>query len=59
VTVLKESPVPQRVTLEIARRALDFDESTRRRMSYEAQDRIMQSTDFLEGPRAFIAIPIG
>jgi enoyl-CoA hydratase/carnithine racemase len=52
--ICANAPLAVRESLMIARRALDFDESALRQMSYDAQDRITQTADFLEGPRAFI-----
>jgi enoyl-CoA hydratase/carnithine racemase len=52
--ICANAPLAVRESLMIARRAFDFDDSTLRRMSDEAQERIMQSADFAEGPRAFI-----
>jgi len=43
-----------RESLKIARLAVDLDEATLSSLSDEAQQRMMQTEDFHEGPRAFI-----
>lgn len=52
--VTTNAPIAVRETLGIARMAYDLDDETLRRMSDEAQRRVMTSEDFLEGPRAFV-----
>ena len=48
------APLAVRESLMVARRALDYDDETLRRLSDQAQDRIMKTADFGEGARAFV-----
>jgi len=48
------APVAVRESLGVVRQALDHDDVTLHRLSLEAQDRIVLTEDFQEGPRAFI-----
>jgi hypothetical protein len=41
-------------SLQVARRAADLEDADLRRVSEEARTRVMQTEDYLEGPRAFI-----
>jgi enoyl-CoA hydratase/carnithine racemase len=53
-TIAANAPIAVRTSLTLARQAYDLDDATLYRLSLEAQDQIMQTEDFQEGPRAFI-----
>src|SRR6267378_6278199 len=53
-SIAANAPIAVRESLKIARLAVDLDEATLSRLSDEAQQRMMQTEDFHEGPRAFI-----
>jgi enoyl-CoA hydratase/carnithine racemase len=53
-TIAANAPIAVRESLKIARQAFDLDDATLAAMSDEGQQRVMQTDDFLEGPRAFI-----
>jgi len=48
------APVAVRESLGLVRQALDHDDATLHHLSLEAQDRIVLTEDFQEGPRAFV-----
>lgn len=52
--ICQNAPVAVRESLGVARRALDETEETLDRLSNEAQERVMLTADFAEGPRAFV-----
>jgi enoyl-CoA hydratase len=52
--VASNAPVAVRESLAIARQAADLNDNTLRRLSEEAQRRVMTTEDFAEGPRAFV-----
>lgn len=52
--VCANAPVAVRESVAIARQAADLDEASLRRLSDEAQARIVETEDFQEGPRAFV-----
>jgi enoyl-CoA hydratase/carnithine racemase len=52
--IAANAPVAVRESLAIVRQALDHDDATLNRLSQEAQDRIILTEDFQEGPRAFV-----
>ena len=52
--ICQNAPLAVRESLTIARRAFDLQTQELRRLSDTAQDRIMQTADFKEGPLAFI-----
>lgn len=52
--ICANAPIAVRETLGIARQAYDLDDDTLFRLGLEAQDRVMTTEDFAEGPRAFI-----
>jgi enoyl-CoA hydratase/carnithine racemase len=52
--ICANAPLAVRESLAVARRAFDLDDATLRRLSDEAQERIMQTADFGEGSRAFV-----
>jgi enoyl-CoA hydratase/carnithine racemase len=54
ISVCANAPVAVREALKLARASADFDEDALRRMSSEAQARIVQTEDFKEGPSAFL-----
>jgi enoyl-CoA hydratase/carnithine racemase len=53
-TIAANAPVAVRTSLGIARQADDLDDASLYRLSIEAQEQIMQTEDFQEGPRAFV-----
>jgi enoyl-CoA hydratase/carnithine racemase len=53
-TIAANAPIAVRISLGIARQAYDLNDAALYRLSVEGQDRIMQTEDFQEGPRAFI-----
>jgi|SRR5882762_3629596 len=53
-SIAANAPIAVRESLKIARLAVDLDEATLSSLSDEAQQRMMQTEDFHEGPRAFI-----
>jgi len=48
------APIAVRESLAIARQAADLDDAELRKLSKEAQDRVMATEDFAEGPCAFV-----
>ena len=52
--VAANAPIAVMESLAIAKRSADASERELQRMSYEAQDRVMETEDFIEGPKAFI-----
>jgi enoyl-CoA hydratase len=54
ISVCSNAPLAVREALRLARASADFDEDALRRMSSEAQARIVQTEDFKEGPSAFL-----
>jgi enoyl-CoA hydratase/carnithine racemase len=48
------APIAVRESLKVARMALDHDDDTLFQLGLDAQDVIMQTEDFQEGPRAFL-----
>lgn len=52
--IAANAPVAVRTSLGIARQAYDHNDATLCRLSMEGQQRVMQTEDFQEGPRAFL-----
>lgn len=52
--IAANAPVAVRESLGVARRAYDLDDDALFQLGLEAQDRIMKTEDFAEGPLAFI-----
>jgi enoyl-CoA hydratase/carnithine racemase len=52
--VAANAPLAVRESLGVAKLAADLDDATLRRLSDEAQERLKQTEDFREGPRAFV-----
>ncbi len=52
--ITRNAPLAVRESLRVARRANGFDEAELRALSKESRDRVAQSEDYKEGPRAFI-----
>jgi enoyl-CoA hydratase/carnithine racemase len=52
--VAANAPLAVRESLSVAKLAADLDDATLRRLSDEAQERLKQTEDFREGPRAFV-----
>ena len=52
--VAANAPLAVRESLGVAKLAADLDDVTLRRLSDEAQERLKQTEDFREGPRAFV-----
>jgi enoyl-CoA hydratase/carnithine racemase len=52
--VCANAPIAVRESLKVARRAYDFDDPTLFALGLAAQDVVMKTEDFIEGPRAFI-----
>ena len=52
--ICANAPIAVRETLGVARQAYDLDDDTLFRLGLEAQDRVMSTEEFAEGPRAFI-----
>lgn len=52
--IVANAPLAVRESLAIARRAFDSDDSALRQMSDEAQERLIRTDDFVEGPLAFV-----
>lgn len=52
--IVRNAPLAVRESLRIARQAADLDEAALRALSREASQRVRQSEDFREGPRAFV-----
>lgn len=52
--VIANAPLAVRESLAIARKAADLDDSALRRLSDRAQERMMRTEDFCEGPLAFV-----
>ena len=50
----KNAPLAVRESLRIARQAADLDDATLMRLSVEAQERLSETEDYAEGPRAFL-----
>jgi enoyl-CoA hydratase/carnithine racemase len=53
-TICENAPLAVRESLAVARRAFDLETQQLRELSDTAQERIMRTADFNEGPRAFI-----
>ena len=53
-TIAGNAPLAVCESLRIARQANDLDDTALARLSAEGQDRVMQTEDFQEGPRAFL-----
>jgi len=53
-SICENAPLAVRESLAVARRAFDLQTQELRELSNTAQDRIMKTADFAEGPRAFI-----
>jgi enoyl-CoA hydratase/carnithine racemase len=53
-SIRRNAPVAVRESLNIVRQALDLTDRELRILSDEAQERVMRTADFKEGPRAFI-----
>src|SRR3974390_2242713 len=54
LSIVANAPIAVRESLRVASCAADLDDLTLRRLSESAQDCVMKTEDFLEGPRAFI-----
>ncbi|HKX22906.1 MAG TPA: enoyl-CoA hydratase-related protein [Rhizorhapis sp.] len=52
--ICANAPIAVRESLGVARKAYDLDDDALHALGLEAQDRVMQTEDFAEGPRAFI-----
>jgi enoyl-CoA hydratase/carnithine racemase len=52
--ICQNAPLAVLESLKIARASSDLDDAALRRLSEEAQQRIMTTEDFKEGPRAFV-----
>ena len=52
--IVANAPIAVRESLNVARRAFDETDSALNQLSLAAQDEIMKTEDFAEGPRAFI-----
>ena len=52
--IAANAPLAVRESLGVAKLAADLDDVTLRRLSDEAQERLEQTEDFREGPRAFV-----
>jgi enoyl-CoA hydratase len=52
--ICQNAPLAVLESLKIARASSDLDDAALRRLSEEAQQRIMATEDFKEGPRAFV-----
>jgi enoyl-CoA hydratase len=52
--ICANAPIAVRETLGVARQAYDLDDDTLFALGLAAQDRVMTTEDFAEGPRAFI-----
>ena len=52
--ICANAPIAVRESLGVARQAYDLDDDTLFALGLEAQDRVMKTEDFAEGPRAFI-----
>jgi len=52
--ICQNAPIAVRESLGVARRALDETEEVLDRLSNEAQERVMLTDDFAEGPKAFV-----
>lgn len=52
--ICANAPIAVRESLQVARRAYDLDDDTLFAMGLAAQERVMKTEDFAEGPRAFI-----
>jgi len=52
--IVRNAPLAVRESLRVARQAHDLGEAELRALSMQAQDRIVQSEDYREGPRAFV-----
>jgi enoyl-CoA hydratase len=53
-SICRNAPIAVRESLKVARAAIDERDEVLRAMSMEAQDRIIATEDFQEGPRAFV-----
>ena len=54
LAITANAPIAVRESLAIARQAYDLDDETLRRLSDEAQERVMKTEDFGEGPQSFV-----
>jgi len=52
--ICANAPIAVRESIQVARRAYDMDDDALFALSLEAQDRVMTTEDFVEGPLAFI-----
>jgi enoyl-CoA hydratase/carnithine racemase len=52
--ICANAPIAVRESLAVARRSFDMDDDALFALGLEAQDRVMTTEDFQEGPRAFI-----
>ena len=52
--ICANAPIAVRESLGVARRAYDMDDDALYALGLEAQDRVMTTEDFQEGPRAFV-----
>lgn len=52
--VAANAPIAVMESLRIAKMSADYTDPELHRLSNEAQDRVMQTEDFIEGPKAFI-----
>lgn len=52
--IAANAPLAVRESLGVAKLAADLDDATLRRLGDEAQERLKQTEDFREGPRAFV-----
>jgi enoyl-CoA hydratase/carnithine racemase len=52
--ICANAPIAVRESLALARKAYDLDDGTLFALGLQAQDRVMQTEDFAEGPLAFI-----
>ena len=52
--ICANAPIAVRETMKVARRAFDLDDDALYALGLEGQQRVMQTADFAEGPRAFI-----
>lgn len=52
--ICANAPIAVRESLQVARQAYDLDDDALFKLGLDAQDRVMNTEDFMEGPRAFI-----
>jgi enoyl-CoA hydratase len=53
-SICANAPIAVRESLQIARQSYDLNDAELRTLSENAQDRVMRTEDFREGPKAFI-----